>query len=219
MVVHQMLDLLKSGQPGVLRTSFQTEALPDVLPQVQLPTPIQVNSEFMLEALVAPPTLAIVGAGHIAVPLAQIAQLAGFQIVVTDDRPDFAHPDRFPADAIVLPQPLNQALPQVINKPHLYAALVTRSYHHDLEALHLLLQAPTHYIGMIGSEKRVRMVHQVLLQAGYSASTLQAIHAPIGLDIGALTPAEIAVSISAELIQVRRGGNGHSLSERLGWGT
>jgi xanthine dehydrogenase accessory factor len=94
---------------------------------------------------------------------------------------------------------------------------VTRGYTYDLAALHLLLQRPIpcQYIGMIGSEKRVRQVYGAIVQAGIASDMLATIYGPIGLDIGALTPEEIAVSIGAELILVQRGGTGRSLSERL----
>lgn len=174
------------------------------------------QTEALLEPLVAPPLLLIVGAGHVAVPLAQIAHLAGFQIAVQDDRPEFASTDRFPARTKVFTNPVDTILEKLAAPNQLYVALVTRGYQHDLAALTVLLsQSPQpHYIGMIGSQKRVHTVFQALQLQGIDLARLQHIHAPIGLDIGALTPAEIAVSICAELIQVRRGGTGQPLSIR-----
>ncbi|NJK63074.1 MAG: XdhC/CoxF family protein [Synechococcaceae cyanobacterium SM2_3_1] len=102
--------------------------------------------------------------------------------------------------------PIAEALPQLLPSSPLFVALVTRSYLHDLEALRLLLPQSLNYLGMIGSHRRIHSVFQILLQQGLTKEQLSRIHAPIGLDLGALTPAEIAISITAELIQVRRQG-------------
>lgn len=212
-LVQQIVKALTLRQAGAIVTPFHTKKFPYLLQPSDLTT-IQVTPEGMVEPLLPPPLLVIVGAGHVAVPLAQIAQLAGFEIVVVDDRPEFACPDRFPVGATVLAQPVTQALAHLPAISDLYAALVTRGYQHDLEPLQVLLNRPVRYIGMIGSEKRVRLVQQALLKKGYGAELLKTLYAPIGLDIGALTPEEIAVSICAELIQVRRGGTGRALSER-----
>jgi xanthine dehydrogenase accessory factor len=172
-----------------------------------------------IETLQPDPMLLIVGAGHVGEQLANVAHLSGFQIALQDDRPDWANLARYPQAALIAPQ-LDQALAQLASHPQLYAALVTRSYRYDLAALTALLnrEPPCLYIGMIGSLHRVRQVYHQVERAGISAAKLGAVYAPIGLDIGALTPAEIAVSISAELILVRRGGTGKSLrQETLGF--
>jgi xanthine dehydrogenase accessory factor len=209
--VTQILDRLQSGQAGAIVTPFDRAKTPSL--SFTPTNTIQVTATELIEPLPFPPTLLIIGAGHVAVPLAQVAHLAGFQIVVVDDRPEFACPDRFPM-ALVIAQPIPLALGSLPNHAQLYAALVTRGFQHDLDALKTLLNRPTHYIGMIGSQKRVRLVIQTLIEKGHSATSLEKIHAPIGLDIGALTPEEIAVSICAELIQIRRGGTGRSLSNQ-----
>ncbi len=120
---------------------------------------------------------------------------------------------------MILAMSIVDAINSISDVSELYAALVTRGYIHDLEALRTLVQRPAKYIGMIGSEKRVKTVLQALRENVPSVDTYTAfsqfIHAPIGLDIGALTPEEIAVSICAELIQVRRGGTGLPLSKKL----
>jgi xanthine dehydrogenase accessory factor len=173
---------------------------------------IQVTADRFIEPLSSLPLLVIIGAGHVAVPLAQVADLIGFRVVVVDDRPEFANAERFPQAEQVLAQPTPVALATIPATTPLYAALVTRGLQHDLDALAVLLQRPTHYIGMIGSQKRVQLVIQTLLQQGGDTAKIHHLYAPIGLDIGALTPAEIAISIGAELIKVRRGGTGKSLS-------
>ncbi|MCL6435693.1 MAG: XdhC family protein [Leptolyngbyaceae cyanobacterium HOT.MB2.61] len=124
---------------------------------------------------------------------------------------------RFPDAACILAKPITEALQSLPEISQLYVALVTRGFTYDLEALQILMQRSTQYIGMIGSAKRVRTVFQTLHQSvgALQATELRQIYAPIGLDIGALTPEEIAISICAELIKVRRGGTGRSLSERI----
>jgi xanthine dehydrogenase accessory factor len=149
--------------------------------------------------------------------LAKVAHLAGFQIWIQDDRPEWANTDRYPQANQIFQQPIAQILDRLQHQEQLYVALVTRGFQCDLEALVGLLQNQISccYLGMIGSEKRVRQVYRAIEQKGIPEAKLKAIYAPIGLDIGALTPEEIAVSIVAELIMVRRGGTGRSLSCRL----
>ncbi|MBD2233936.1 XdhC family protein [Phormidium tenue] len=170
-----------------------------------------------VETLEPPPTLLIVGAGHVGIQLAKVAALIGFQIVVQDDRPDWANAKHYPQANQVLIGEIGAAIATLAAHQNLYAALVTRGYTYDLDALQQLLQRsiPCRYIGMIGSEKRVRQVYGAIAQTGIAKEKLAHIYGPIGLDIGALTPEEIAVSIGAELILVQRGGTGRSLSERL----
>lgn len=170
-----------------------------------------------VETLQPPPTLLIVGAGHVGIQLAKVAHLAGFQVAVQDDRPEWANASYYPQASHILAQDIGGAIASLATHQTLYAALVTRGYTYDLAALRALLQRslPCRYIGMIGSEKRVRQVYGAIAQTGIPTAKLAAIYGPIGLDIGALTPEEIAVSITAELIMVRRGGTGRSLSERL----
>lgn len=218
-LVDQIQTHLQSGQAAMLVTPFCQHRHPFIDPQMVGDRPL-VSDEILQEPLLPPPTLLIIGAGHVGVALAQVAHLAGFQIAVQDDRPEFARADRLPPGCRLLVGAIAPTLAQFPCHPQVYVALVTRGYPYDVEALQLLLALPPQhhprYVGMIGSVKRVRLVQQSLGQQGVSAAQLAQLHAPIGLDIGALTPAEIAVSICAELIQVRRGGSGIPLSaERL----
>lgn len=207
--VQQILQCMQIGEPAALMISFTDE--PPALIQPYAGLEVVVKPEGMIEPLQGAPTLLIGGGGHVAVPLAQVAHLAGFQIAVVDDRPEFAHSDRFPQATWVLPQSFEAALEVLPTPLPLYVALVTRGMQHDLAALRVLLRRPTCYLGMIGSRKRVRLVLQTLEQEGFAPAQLAQIYAPIGLDIGALTPGEIAVSIVAELVKVRRGGSGRPL--------
>jgi xanthine dehydrogenase accessory factor len=219
-LVTRIQSMLESGQAGTLVMPVDPARSP-YLELASCPTVLPDSASSFIVSILPPPTLLIVGGGHCAVPLAQIAHLAGFQVVVQDDRPAFATVERFPQAAQVFPHPIAVAVSALGQVDQLYAALLTRGYVHDVAALQALCQRPLHYIGMIGSEKRVRTVLRAFqqstesLHSGDRASALPKIYAPIGLAIGALTPEEIAVSICAELIQVRRGGTGRSMGIRM----
>lgn len=210
-LVNQIIDTLTSGYSGAIITPFEINKKPYLVGETQLTNSLQTTG--LIEPLLPPPTLLIIGAGHIAVPLAEIAKIAGFQIIIQDDRPEFATPERFPQGSLILAQPITSIQEIFEEITNLYVALVTRGYQQDLAALRILCNLPLQYIGMIGSKKRVRTVYKILHNEGYLTELIQPIYAPIGLDIGALTPGEIAISICAELIKVRRGGTGASLSE------
>ncbi len=165
-----------------------------------------VEVELFLLPLAAPDSLVIAGAGHIAVPLADMAAQAGFRVTVIDDREDFAVAENFPRAAEVKAAPFSQALGALQGGPSAYVVIITRGHRHDRESLEAVLDKSLAYIGMIGSRRRVTAVLGLLRECGVPREKLNRIHSPIGLDIGSQTPAEIAVSILAELIAVRRRG-------------
>jgi xanthine dehydrogenase accessory factor len=152
------------------------------------------------------PSLVIVGAGHIAEPLEQIGRMAGFRTVVVDDRTLFANRERFPAAHQVVCGPILDVCREIELSPHHYFVLVTRGHVLDMDALRVLIdrREPVAYLGMIGSKRRVSAVFELLEQEGYARELFRHVYAPIGLNIGAETPAEIAVSVMAEIIAVRR---------------
>ena len=158
--------------------------------------------------------LIIFGAGHIAVPLANIAHDLGFRVTVLDDREDFAIPARFKEGVRVQMLDFSDPLRGVTVDTHSFVVMVTRAHKYDFDCLREVLQLPERprYIGMIGSKRRVRAAFKALLEGGVSREDLARVHAPVGVDIGAETPAEIAVSIAAELIQVRRNATVTSMS-------
>lgn len=161
--------------------------------------------------------LIIVGAGHIAVPLAHLGRVLDFRVTVLDDREDFATPERFDGDVVVLRADFERdPFAGVRIDGSSYIALVTRGHKWDFDCLQRLtaLDAQPRYIGMIGSRRRVRAAFHALLDAGVSREVLASIRAPIGLELNAETPAEIAVSIAAELVAVRRGAEAGSISVR-----
>lgn len=157
-----------------------------------------------VEVVVPPPELIVVGAGHIALPLVTMAKLLGFRVTVVDDRSAFANRERFPeADAVVVGR-IEDVLRGRPLGPATYLVLVTRGHQFDEAALKAVIGSDAAYIGMIGSRRRVREVFRHLAAAGVPDDRIVRVHAPIGLAIGAETPAEIAVAIAAQVVQVRR---------------
>lgn len=170
-----------------------------------------------VEAQRAPERLIVVGAGHIAVPLARLGSDLGFAVTVLDDREEFATEERFaPGIRVRRADFERDPFAGVAIAARSYVALVTRGHRWDFDCLRRLLALPARpcYIGMIGSRRRVRAAFHALLAAGVPRTDLARVHAPIGLEIGAETPEEIAVSIAAELIQVRRGASVASLTSK-----
>ena len=154
--------------------------------------------------------LVVVGAGHIAQPMAHVGSLLGFKVTVLDDRPDFATRERFPdADRLVRAD-FSDPFADIPLHERSHILLVTRGHKYDYDCLIRALRAepPPAYIGMIGSRRRVRATFVQLIDEGFSMDLIERIHAPVGLDIGAETPEEIAVAVAAELVMVQRGGTG-----------
>ncbi len=172
--------------------------------------------EIFVEVLRRPPTLIIVGAGHIALPLARLGKMIDFAVVVLDDRPRFANTERFPMADQVLAQPLQDTLRNWPIDQDTFIVLVTRGHTHDVACLLEIIDSPARYIGMIGSKRRIKSVFELLeKEQGINPAKFDRVYAPIGLDIGAENPVEIAVSIIAEIINVQRGGRATSLSDAL----
>ena len=162
------------------------------------------------------PELVIVGAGHIARPLCTVGALLGFRVVVLDDRPEFATRERFPEAAEVLRADFADPFRDVPIHGGTHLVLVTRGHKYDFEALRGLLAGPEvpAYVGMVGSRRRVRAALEQLVREGIPRERLAAVHAPIGLDIRAETPEEIAISIAAEIVLIQRGGTGAPMRDR-----
>ena len=169
--------------------------------------------EVYIEPLEPSPPLYVVGAGHIAYHLASIAAGVGFQIHVVDDREKFANAKRFPDAVEVVVDSIPDWLHREDIPSYAYAVIVTRGHRHDLDALRALAARDLRYLGLIGSRAKVTRIFEALLEESMPAECLKRVHAPIGLDIGAVTPQEIAVSILAELIAVKYGKAGHDNAE------
>ena len=149
--------------------------------------------------------LYIIGAGHVGFHLARIAHEAGFRVHVVDDREKFANAERFPTATEVIVDDVPSWIARASLPPHAYTVIVTRGHTNDLEALRGLAPRELRYLGLIGSRAKVARIYEALTDDHMPAEALARVHAPIGLDIGAVTPQEIAVSILAELIAVKHG--------------
>jgi xanthine dehydrogenase accessory factor len=158
-----------------------------------------------IEPIEPSPELYIVGAGHVGFHLARIADEVSFRVHVIDDREKFANAERFPTAAEIVVDDLPGWIARTTLPPHAYVVIVTRGHTNDLEALRALAPRDVRYVGLIGSRAKVARIYDALLAEGMAAEVLERVHSPIGLDIGAVTPQEIAVSILAELIAVRHG--------------
>jgi xanthine dehydrogenase accessory factor len=191
-----------------------TEALTQRQPQMLAYADDQV--ELFVEVQRRPPTLIIVGAGHVAQPLATLGKLIDFEVVVIDDRPQYANTQRFPQADRVIAAPFRPTLRDWPIDADTFIVLVTRGHSHDVECLLEVLDSPARYIGMIGSKRRVRAVFDLLEQEqGIPREKFNRVYAPVGIDIGAESPAEIGVCIIAEVVKVYRGGRAESLSDTL----
>jgi xanthine dehydrogenase accessory factor len=158
-----------------------------------------------IEPIEPSPELYVIGAGHVGTELATLAQAVGFQVHVVDDREKFANRERFPGVSEVVADDIPTWVTRTQLPPHAYVVIVTRGHTNDLEALRVLAPRELRYLGLIGSRAKVARIYDALRQDGISGECLQRVHAPIGLDIGAVTPQEIAISILAELIAVKHG--------------
>jgi xanthine dehydrogenase accessory factor len=164
------------------------------------------QTDRLIEPVAPPPRLLIIGGGHVGRALAAHAELAGFEVVVIDDRPEFADARSYPQSIRTHCAPAPQALAEYRIDPETSIAIVTRGHRLDTDALAACINSPAGYIGMMGSHRKVALVRRHLLEAGLAAAQrLDRIHAPIGLEIGAQSVPEIAVSIVAQLIAARRG--------------
>jgi xanthine dehydrogenase accessory factor len=158
-----------------------------------------------IEPIEPSPELYIVGAGHVGFHLARLAQEVSFRVHVIDDREKFANAERFPAAAEIVVDDLPAWIARTTLPPHAYVVIVTRGHTNDLEALRALAPRELRYLGLIGSRAKVARIYDALVTDGMPADVLKRVHAPIGLEIGAVTPQEIAVSILAELIAIKHG--------------
>lgn len=182
-LVHYDLRDLETGDPGICGGAI----------------------EVFIDVTIPQPRLLLVGAGHVAQPVAHIGHLAGFRVIVVDDRADMASPERFPEAAERIAGDIVAILRQYPIDATTYVVIVTRGHVLDEEALRAVIDAPAAYVGMIGSRRKVAVIMDHLRADGIDEVSIARVHSPIGLDIGSETPAEIAVSIIAQLIAIRRG--------------
>jgi xanthine dehydrogenase accessory factor len=165
--------------------------------------------EVFIEPILPPALLYIFGAGHVALNLCKTAANAGFEPIVIDDRTSYATKERFPDAREVHALEFDEAIQRLDPNEGSYIVIVTRGHRDDMRTLRWAVQTRARYVGMIGSRRKVIEIFKVLRQEGLDAHLFERVHAPIGIDIGAVTPEEIAVAITAELIAIRR----HASSE------
>jgi len=161
--------------------------------------------EVYVEPILPVSTLYIFGAGHVAWSLYKTARLAGFDVVVTDDRETYANRERFPDARDVYADEYETVTAQLAPNDSSYIVIVTRGHRDDMRVLRWAAETPAKYIGMIGSQRKTIAIYKELEKEGIAAEKLARVFAPVGIDIGAITPEEIAISITAELIAIRRG--------------
>ena len=174
--------------------------------------------DVFIEPIEPSPAVYVFGAGHVGQYVARAAHDAGFQVHVVDDRAKFANRERFPDAAEIVVDDIPAWLAKTTLPGSAYAVIVTRGHRHDLDAMRALTPRKLRYLGLIGSRAKVKRIYDALVEDGsVPTEQLETVHAPIGLDIGAVTPQEIAVAIVAELIAVRRGKADRIADASLRW--
>lgn len=160
--------------------------------------------DIFIEPVFPPASLYIFGAGHVALNLYKVASNAGFEISVIDDRETYANRERFPEAKEVISEDYDRAMAKLSPSETSYIVIVTRGHADDMRVLRWAVQTRAQYVGMIGSKRKTITIFRELVKEGIPEDLFRRVHAPVGLDIGAITPEEIAVAITAELIGARR---------------
>jgi len=160
--------------------------------------------EVYIEPVLPAAVLYIFGAGHVALNLSKVVRMAGFDVIVVDDREAYANRERFPEAKDIYADDFNRVLNQLSPNESSYLVITTRGHRDDMRVLRWAVETPACYIGMIGSQRKVIAIYKELEREGVSREKLERVYAPMGIDIGAITPEEIAVSVAAELIAIRR---------------
>ncbi len=160
--------------------------------------------EIFVEPVLPVPTLYLFGAGHVAANVYKVARLAGFDVVVIDDRETYANHERFPEAREVVAEDFEQVMSRLAPNENSFILAVTRGHRDDMRVLRWAVRTPARYVGMIGSRRKTLAIYKELESEGFRAEEFERVMAPVGLEIGAVTPEEIAVAIVAEMISVRR---------------
>jgi len=171
--------------------------------------------DIYVEPVLPVPRVVIFGAGHISTHVSRVATIAGFRSWVVDDRPIYANDTRFPEAERIYSDSFEEAFREIRPDPNTYLVIVTRGHNEDENVLRWAVGTDARYVGMIGSKRKVRTLFRKLEGEGIGRERLERVHAPIGLDIGAVVPEEIAVAIVAEMIHYRRRSREHDLSKKI----
>ncbi len=202
-VISKALEAIKNQEPD--QFEFKLMECDGVMTDDQ---PICGGSmEVFIEPITVNPKLYIMGAGHVGQALARIGKIAGFRVVVVDDRKEFIDKEKLSDSDEVRLLDFKKVADEIIVNQSSYIVIVTRGHQYDENVLKAFIKSKAAYIGMIGSKRKVNEVFQSLINAGIEKEFIDRVHAPIGLDIGAQTPSEIAVSIMAEIIAHKYGKN------------
>ena len=169
------------------------------------------GSHLFLEAYTTPPQLVIMGGGHIALALARLARTVGFTIHVIDDRPEFSNRERFPYAESTIVAPYDQGLAQIPVSTNTFIVIATRGHRFDDLATEAAARSPAGYVGLLGSKRKCLLIYQGLFRKGVPDERIRQIHGPVGLDLGGRTPEEIALSVMAEVLMDRLGGDGRPM--------
>jgi xanthine dehydrogenase accessory factor len=205
-VIAAALEALQDGEARILTYSMSE-------PQRGDPGVCGGQLEIFLDPVRQKPALVVIGAGHVGKAVAHLARWLGFRVVVNDDRPDFCSPQAFPEADEHLVMPISDLPAHMKITPWTYFVLTTRNVMVDVEGLPALLDTPAAYVGVIGSKRRWATTRQHLLEAGIPQEKLARVYSPMGLELNAETPEEIAVSILAEIIMLRNKGDGKPMGE------
>jgi xanthine dehydrogenase accessory factor len=170
------------------------------------------GAQVFLEGFTTPASVVIAGGGHISNALSPLVSMLGLRLHVVDDRPEFANKERFPSAESVIVADYAEGIKQLDIRPNTSIIIATRGHREDDRALEAAVRSPAGYVGLVGSKRKTILIYEELLQNGISAERLASVHAPVGLDIGAKTPEEIAVSIMGEIIAFREGRSGKTLA-------
>ena len=170
------------------------------------------GTEIFVEGFTTPPTLVMVGGGHVGKATADLANILGYRVYIVDDRPEFSNDERFPYAEQTIVTPYEYWSDFLSINVNTFVVVATRGHRYDDMALESALKTRARYIGLLGSRRKTLMIYRRLLEQGTTKERIREVYAPIGLNIGALTPEEIAVSIMSEVIMVRRGGDGGKMT-------
>lgn len=192
-------DVMQSEKPQTLKFNLNND------PKYDTGLVCGGTLEIFVEPVLPVSVLYIFGAGHVAWSLYKVARLTGFDVVVTDDRESYANRERFPDARDIYADDYERIMPQLAPTESSYIVVVTRGHRDDMRVLRWAAETPARYVGMIGSQRKTIAIYKELEKEGIAAEKLARVYAPVGIDIGAITPEEIAVSIVAEMIAIRRG--------------